>query len=344
MIGDVLISSIICNNLRKAYPDAQIDYLVNENTVDILQGNPHISSLIIFEQKHQKSFIELLKFAFQIRKTKYDLVIDSYSKLQSWIITLFCGAPKKISYRKFGRTFLYTNNVPLAEYPSSNLGLAIERRLSLLSPLNLTTKLEPYPKLFVSNEELTFAEDIFKKNKVDSNRKTIMISLLGSSASKTYPLDYMTTVINTINEHFNVNILFNYFPSQIKEAEQVLKSCTPSTQNKIYFNLLGKNLREYIAIMNKCDLIIGNDGGAINIAKALGKPSFIIFSPWIEKKIWATFEDGINHVSVHLNDYFPEDFNNVSEKELKEKTILLYQKFTPQLITDKLITFLKGFL
>jgi heptosyltransferase-2 len=39
------------------------------------------------------------------------------------------------------------------------------------------------------------------------------------------------------------------------------------------------------------------------MAKALGKPSFIIF--WIEKKIWATLEDGIHHLSVHLNDYRP---------------------------------------
>ena len=40
--------------------------------------------------------------------------------------------------------------------------------------------------------------------------------------------------------------------------------------------------------MNECVVIIGNDGGAINMAKALNKPSFIIFSPWIEKKISAT--------------------------------------------------------
>jgi heptosyltransferase-2 len=41
------------------------------------------------------------------------------------------------------------------------------------------------------------------------------------------------------------------------------------------------------------------------MAKALGKPS-LLSSPWIEKKIWATLEDGIHHLSVHLNDYRPE--------------------------------------
>jgi ADP-heptose:LPS heptosyltransferase len=36
MIGDVLVSSIICNNLRTAYPDAQIDYLVYSSTTPVL--------------------------------------------------------------------------------------------------------------------------------------------------------------------------------------------------------------------------------------------------------------------------------------------------------------------
>jgi heptosyltransferase-2 len=55
MIGDVLVSSIICNNLRRAYPDAQIDYLVYESTTPVLEGNPNIDTIIRFEEKHRKS-------------------------------------------------------------------------------------------------------------------------------------------------------------------------------------------------------------------------------------------------------------------------------------------------
>jgi heptosyltransferase-2 len=54
MIGDVLVSSIICNNLRRAYPDAQIDYLVYESTTPVL-GNPNIDTIIRFEEKHRKA-------------------------------------------------------------------------------------------------------------------------------------------------------------------------------------------------------------------------------------------------------------------------------------------------
>ena len=47
MIGDVLVSSTICNNLRKAYPDSQIDYLVYESTIPVLEGNPNIDNVSV---------------------------------------------------------------------------------------------------------------------------------------------------------------------------------------------------------------------------------------------------------------------------------------------------------
>jgi heptosyltransferase-2 len=344
MIGDVLVSSIICNNLRRAYPEAQIDYLVYESTTPVLEGNPSIDTIIRFEEKHRTSKREFLNLALKIRANKYDLLIDAYSKLESWLIVLLSGAKRRISYKKKGRAFLYTDNVLFEELPKTNLGLAIERRLSLLEPLHLKVKLDPLPKLFVTPKENQDAIALFEKHHLRKDRKTVMISLLGSEELKTYPLNYMTAVVDTIADDKDVNILFNYFPKQINEAETIYNSCKPSTQRKIYFDLLGGDLRSFIGVLNQCDLIIGNDGGAINMAKALGKPSFIIFSPWIEKKIWATLEDGIYHMSVHLNDYKPELLSQKTEKELKHNALTLYKEFEPKLYKEKLKSFLLNIL
>jgi heptosyltransferase-2 len=236
---------------------------------------------------------------------------------------------------------LYTDNVPFAEFPKTNLGLAIERRLSLLEPLNLTIETDSHPKLFVTQKENQEAIALFEKHQLKKDRKTVMISLLGSEKLKTYPLEYMAKVVDTIADTSTVNILFNYFPKQIEEAKKVFEACKPSTQEKIYFDLLGGDLRGFIAIMNQCDSIIGNDGGAINMAKALGKTSFIIFSPWIEKKIWATLEDGVHQVSVHLNDYNPQLLASKTEKERKQNALALYQEFEPDFFKEKLESFLK---
>jgi ADP-heptose:LPS heptosyltransferase/glycosyltransferase involved in cell wall biosynthesis len=340
MIGDVLVSSIICNNLRAAYPDAQIDYLVYESTTPVLEGNTAIDNLILFKEIHRNSNRAFLKMALHIRKEKYDIVIDAYSKLESWVFVLLSGAKRRISYKKPGRSFLYTDNVPFARFPKTNMGLAIERRLSLLEPLQLNIEIDPLPKLFVTQKENHEALAIFEKHGVRKDKKTVMISLLGSEKKKTYPLEYMAAIVNEIADKHDVNILFNYFPKQIADAQKVFDACSKNTQQKIYFELLGDDLRSFIAIMNNCDMIVGNDGGAINMAKSLNKPSFIIFSPWIEQKIWATFEDGIHHRSVHLKEFKPELFEGRSEKELKAITPELYKEFLPELFLDQLDAFL----
>ncbi|WP_228515079.1 glycosyltransferase family 9 protein [Flavobacterium sp. MR2016-29] len=340
MIGDVLISSIICNNLRTAYPEAQIDYLVYASTTPVLEGNSSIDNIILFEEKHRKSKKELLKLGLQIRNEKYDLVIDAYSKLESWILVLLSNAKRKISYKKPGRKFLYTDNVAFEPFPKTNLGLAIERRLSLLEPLDLKIQIDPIPKLFVSEKENQQALALFEKHNVRKDRKTVMISLLGSEKLKTYPLEFMSKVVDYVADTADVNILFNYFPKQLEDAKAVFNTCKPSTQAKIYFDLLGGDLRSFIGLMNQCDLIVGNDGGAINMAKALEKPSFIIFSPWIEKKIWATFEDGIHHLSVHLKDYRADLFEQKTEKMLKKEALSLYQEFKPEFFAQEIESFL----
>jgi ADP-heptose:LPS heptosyltransferase/glycosyltransferase involved in cell wall biosynthesis len=340
MIGDVLVSTIICDNLRKAYPNAQIDYMVYRSTVPVLQGNTNIDNLIIFEKKHRKSILQFLKLIYSIRRSKYDIIIDSYSKLESFLTVLLSSAKQKISYKKKGRKFLYTQTVPMLYKPKTKIGLTIERRLSLLRPLQLDIDFEVVPKLFITNSEKKVAKALFKSNNIDSSRKTIMVSVIGSTDNKTYPLNYMSKIVDFIADNVNANLLFNYMPNQLELAQTIYNQCKETTKKKIYFDVLGDNLRDFIAIMNQCDLIIGNDSGSINIAKALNKPSFIIFSPWIQKKMWATFEDGHKNNSVHLKDFKPKLFKKKTDKFLKENAISIYKKFKPDFIYEKLLKFL----
>lgn len=334
MIGDVLASSILCNNLRNAYPEAQIDYLVYKETIPVLEGNTCIDNIISFEEKHKKRKKEFLTLALKIRAAKYDLIIDAYLKLESSLIVLLSGAKRTISYKKNFFSFLYTDKVHFALNPKNQMGLAIERRLSLLTPLNLAIAINPFPKLFVTDEENQKATILFDKHQVNKNRKTVMISLLGSEKSKTYPPDYMAEVIDLIAKNNDVNIIFNYFPKQLNDAKTIFDSCKAATQEKIYFDLLGDNLRTFIALMNQCDLVIGNDGGAINMAKALNKPTYTIFSPWIDKESWSTFDDGIINKAIHLKDFYPNLLANKSRKERKKNYAHYYSLLKPSLIFE----------
>lgn len=340
MIGDVLVSSLLCENLRTAFPEAQIDYMVYKSTTAVLEGNRSFDNLILFREKHRNSKWEFWKLIRSIRKEKYDIVIDAYSKLESWLVVLFSGAPKKISYWKKNTNFLYTHPVKKEKISDTYSGSIIDLRLSLLNPLELDFTLKKVPEILVSREEKEFARSLFARHGVAPGKPTVMLNVLGSSSNKTYPFPYMAEVIDFIAEKADVNLLLNYHPKQIQEAKEILNYCKESTREKVHFDVFGKSVREFIAIMDNCDMIIGNDGGAINMAKALKKPSFIIFSPWIDKTGWATFEDGISNVSVHFRDYSPEVFEGQDATEIKKNSLKMYQQFSPQLFFPSLDRFL----
>ncbi|WP_409416989.1 glycosyltransferase family 9 protein [Flavobacterium sp. PS2] len=342
-IGDVLISTILCNNLKKKYPESTIDFMCYSNCTDVLIGNPNIDSVIVLEEKTRKSYLSLFKFIFKMRSNKYDILIDVYGKLETNLITIFSGADYKISYHKWYSSLFYNHNMKRFDNnDETKYGFAIDNRLLLLKPLNIdNTLIDPFPKLHVSKEEDQEAIALLNKHKVSKDRKIVMISLLGSEKSKTYPLEYMAKVVDYVAENKDVTILFNYFPNQIEDAQKVFNFCSKSTQEKIHFDLLGSNLRSFIGIMNQCDIIIGNDGGAINMAKALNKPSFTIFSPYVKKNDWATFEDGLQNISVHLNDFKPELINeSLPHKEIKNNSAILYQDLNPELFKSQIDFFM----
>lgn len=340
MIGDVLVSTILCENLALKFPDAQIDYLVYDTTLPVLEHHSSNFRVIPYTKEHRASKQKMFHLAQQIRREKYDVVIDSYSKLESWVFVALSGAKQKISFDKGYINFLYTDVIKRHEKATSNLGLIIEQRLNLLKPLGILAPTVTKPKLHISAKEIQETQLFLKNHKVDTNRPLVMVSVLGSSDAKTYPLPYMAKVLDDMIAYQPMSLLFNYIPSQRNQALELYSLCSEPTKQYIYIEAIGKSLRDFISLMNACDFIVGNDGGAINMAKALNKPAFTIFSPMIDKEGWNSFEDGKHNISVHLNDYKPELFKNLSPKEVKIKNEPLYLKFHPELFQKQFAHFL----
>lgn len=342
MIGDVLASSIICNNLKQNNPKSQIDYLIYDFTKPVVENNPNIDNIIIFEEKYQTNKLAFLKFLIKIRKEKYDIIIDAYSKLESKLLVFFSGAKTKIGYKKTSLNFIYNKKVENISVAKTNAGNALENRLNLLSPLLQTSSLNIKPKIFLTDTEIVLGKEILIKNNIDFSKKLYMIGVLGSEINKTYPFDYMAEVLDFIVKNSNATLLFNYIPSQKKEAKAIFDLCKPETQNNIKIDLIPKSIREFLSITYHCDALIGNEGGAVNMAKALEKATFTIFSTWINKQSWNSFEDGKKYVSVHLKDLKPELYGNKSAKEMKDNAIELYEKFVPNLIYPDLLKYLSN--
>jgi heptosyltransferase-2 len=338
MIGDVLTSSILFEALREKYPDAELHYLINSHTYPVVENNPFIDKFVFFTKEIETSKKALLKFAKIIKQKKYDIVIDVYSKISSNIISYFSKAEKRISYHKSYTTLLYHHNVKRLKITKDDgTSLAIVTRMQLLAPLGVKTKIIK-PKIYLTGKEIENGKQFLENHNVNPKKPLYMISVLGSGDNKTYPAPYMAKIIDEIANNSNNQILFNYIPSQEEKARNILNLCKVSTKKQVFFNVFGKSLRAFLAITYHCNALIGNEGGAINMAKALNIKTFSIFSPWVDKASWSLFENH-NNISVHLKDFKPELYTK-PEKAYKKEAFLLYQKFNPDLFIDKLKVFL----
>lgn len=338
MTGDVLLTTVICQAIKMKYPDAEIHYLVYKNTIEVIQNNPYIDYIIAFDNREHNNFFSLIAFGKSLQKNKYDAVIDAYGKWEGIIPAYFSKAPKIIGKKKWYTKLFYTHTV---SSPKGKTNEALSFRLELAKVVTGQTAPINFPKIYLTQKEIEDGRLTLQKY-IATNQQTVMISILGSSKSKSLPLPVMAEMLDFIVFNSDFALLFNYLPSQAAEAKTIFDLCKPGTREKIIFDLYAKGLRDFMAILVHCRALIGNEGGAVNIAKALNIPSFAIFSPWIPKTLWDMLVDEDRHIAIHIQDYFPELYpENYNVKAVKKDYEAYYKKLSFGLFKNRLLTFLK---
>lgn len=67
-IGDVLTSTIILEALKERFPNAELHYLVYENSYAVVKNNKFIDKIVVLDEKSRKGKLAFLAFLFKIRK------------------------------------------------------------------------------------------------------------------------------------------------------------------------------------------------------------------------------------------------------------------------------------
>ena len=337
----MLASSVIAENLKKIDPEIRIDFFCYKPATAVLENNPFVDRVIPFNDKELKKIAVLNQYANQIRDEQYDYVLDPYAKLQSRFISLKSKATRRVSYNKPLFKYIYTDVVEKLKIPSEETSCtAIDNRVSLVVPLSEKSfPLSIHPKIYLTEEEIREGREVMENANLDFSRKTLMIGILGSNEDKSWPIDYMTQLIAHIQEFYNFNILFNYIPSQQSTVDKI-KAGLKST-DKIYLDIMGKSVREFIKILAHCDAFVGNEGGAVNMSKALNIPTFSIYSPHKFPKDWGCFEDGHKHVSVHFQDLNRHCANTKSEKRLLKNASKYYKELKLSYVREECDKFLQ---
>ena len=147
-IGDVLLTTPLVANLKTHYPNASIHFALNQGTQAVIQNNPQIDKIHIYDRgtiKKSNIFKRIwleLKYALELRKEKFDIVINTETSDRGIFLAKFSGA-KTIVSRKGTNQILNK----LITHESKPNGHIVMQNLSAINALGkdiTTTKVNLY--------------------------------------------------------------------------------------------------------------------------------------------------------------------------------------------------------
>ena len=291
-IGDVLLTTRAIEKIKKTFPDCQIHYFVGKRAAPILENNPFIDKIIIFEElyPHLPRSLKIIAMKNHYKKIffneTYDYFIDFESSYYSAYISFYIKAKQKIGFkildkRRYFLNFVYNKRI---DYREENLYVA-NRYLYLASLLGFKfEKINAPPILKLTEEEIKFGENFLKENKIRDNDLKIMLCPSGTWVTKRWKKEYWFELINLINKNLkNAKIIILWGPDDKNFVSDMPGILIPET-----------NLRQLASIIYFGDIIVSNDSGVRHIANALNKKTIGLFGPTNEHG-WA-YQDKNNIV------------------------------------------------
>lgn len=337
-IGDVLLSSVIANNIKKVFPNSEVSFFAYDYTIGVLENNPNIDRIISINQKELKRLPKLFETALKIREKNYDIIFDPYAKFQSRIICLTSKAQYRVGFKKAHKKLklpFYTHPINFKKKATLSCGRGIEDRVNLVHQVFPLAEPDYVPKIYLSEIEKS-------ENKLQNiSGPVIMFGVLGSTPNKSMPYEYIVELIDFVTKNYKATILFNYAPHQKEEALKIYNAC--AHKEKINMEIYEYSIRGFAVLMSQCDMLISNEGGSVHIAKAVNKPTFTIYSPYIDKDAWNSFEDEVFHQSIHLLEEVPDLFKSFTPEErrsIEKNPQELYKELKSEMILKKLKPYL----
>lgn len=275
-LGDVLLTSPIFPLLKKAMPKAQIDCLLNVDTVAMLEGEPSISNFHLFDRK-KRGFFNEFSFYRKIRKEKYDLVINLTEGDRGAWVSLVSGAPLRIGFATgLKKDRFYSHLVKGCPTPRH----AVEINLDALRRMGIFPNEEERELNFVLPEE-SYKKIPFEKGGY------IVIHPASRWRFKCWKEESMAALIAELSS-FGNKIVLSCSPDPI-EREMVDRIIALSKSDVV--NMAGKlSLKELGALIAQSKGLITVDSVPLHMASALKTPTVVLFGPSSEK-VWGPWKN-----------------------------------------------------
>ncbi|SFV54854.1 Lipopolysaccharide heptosyltransferase I [hydrothermal vent metagenome] len=302
-MGDIIHAMVALQFVKKAMPEIEIDWIVEESLVDLLSHNPDIHEILPVNLKSLKK--DKTQLISEIKKVKsyasrqYDVVIDAQGLIKSAVVSRMLGSSRgfdKDSTREGVASLLYDKsfNIPYEENVIyRNLKLICD---SLNIPCERESLLDKKPFLFFDEMDSKKVEELLSRDKKN------IIYILGSSwSSKVYPKEKFVELIDMMGE--NPLVVWGS-REEYDSAEYISKNSSVTIVPKL-------TLGELKALISRADLVIGGDSGPTHMAWAMNRASITLFGPtpgWrntiaTEQNRVICSESEVNPLKLNRDDY-----------------------------------------
>lgn len=290
-IGDVVLTTPLIRAAKDCFPQALVDVLVNPSTQNLLENNPFINSLIIYDKRRaQKGIQNLWRLGKLLNQKKYDLVLSPHRSFRSAVLALLSRAKMRLAFHTSAGAFLYTHKI----YYRRDLH-EVERNLSLLEQHGCG-KTGHKPELFPSDDDIKKATGFITAADWKDNETIVAMAPGSVWATKRWPKQYFIELAGTLAGSGAKILLIGG-----KSDHPLCQEIAFAVKNNI-LNATGQmSLLQSAVLIKRCCVLVSNDSGPQHLGVAVGTPVITIFGSTIPAFGFAPYGPGNSVVEIKLD-------------------------------------------
>lgn len=316
-IGDAVMAMPILEDLKKKFPEGKLSVFCLSHFSALFDNNPFVDEVIGYTKPsgwiHRREHRDIID---KIRMGGYDLGVLLTNSFSSAWWFYWAGVKERVGFKTQCRSWLLNRGVPYPkDLEKEHLVYTYKRLLEVLGIPISDTK----PKLYLGPKDKQFADSMIALYKIPQDAKIIGINPGAAYGSaKCWPPERFREVTQKLAQDSH-NYIF-YFGDK-NSKEMILKIVADTSGNVI--DLAAKTtLRELIALIGRCSVLLTNDSGPMHIASALNVPLVALFGSTNEVKTGPYHGEEVIHKHVECSPCYkrvcPIDFRCMKRIESDE--------------------------
>ena len=274
-IGDVIHALPVSYAVKETFPEAHLTWVVEPTAYGILEGNPFIDNIILFEKKRFRTvrgFLEEFRpFRHELRARKYDAALDLQGLFKSAAIVAQSGAKLRLGTANMREGSAYVSHPIKGAHASGHI---VERYLDVARALGCRVDEVRFP-VAVSPAEAASADALLAAEGVREDNRFAVLAIGANWPNKRWPVKYFAVLADWLYSEKLIPVLVGggrLDESLVRDIE-TLTEVPP-------VNLVGRtSLKKLAHIFKRADLVLGGDTGPVHLAAGLGTKTVMLMGP-----------------------------------------------------------------